>query len=94
MGAMFFSHKNRFPNQNTKYLNLTVEFGTFPNLFVLNALRRENAAYFHSNDPNVRDKEKAELLHAFCPDDPEWRDYVLKTGEELFEQGVSFLSKV
>jgi hypothetical protein len=53
------------------YHLLFAEFGTYPGLQVLRALRKENQAHFYASETSVaRRRSKAELLEAFCPASP------------------------
>ena len=67
------------------------EFGTFGQVRVLGALRKENFAHHH-RAPSMEDPFKQDLRDAFYPDDEEWREKVLGRGRELFEQGLRLLS--
>ncbi len=68
------------------------EFGTFGQIRVLGALRKENFAHHHLA-PSIEDQFKQDLRDAFYPDDEEWRRKVLGRGRELVEQGLRLLSE-
>ena len=67
------------------------EFGTYSQIRVLAALRKENYAHHHT-EVRVDSPSKAALKEAFNPGDASWRRRVLTRGEELFAQGLSILS--
>jgi hypothetical protein len=70
--------------RDVDYHLLFAEFGTYPGLRVLQALRKENQAHFYTNETSAaRQRSKAELLEAFCPTSPRWRASVLRQGVEL-----------
>lgn len=68
------------------------EFGTVSNMDVLNALRDENTVHHEAKragrvcDPNH--PKKQELLRAFYPIEPKWRNSVLTRGRELVAQAL------
>jgi hypothetical protein len=66
------------------------EFGTYGQIRILNALRRENQLH-HFGQPRVGDAAKRELRDAFYPEDSEWRQRVLARGVELFDQALEIL---
>ena len=68
------------------------EFGTYGQIRVLNALRKENFSHHH-RAMSVDDPLKLKLRDAFYPDEPRWREKVLRRGEELFRQVLSALEK-
>lgn len=82
MGAWLTQHLDDRP-----YRFLTAEFGTYPALYMLSALREENQAY-HFTDPGsaARAQARRRLERSFCPSSPRWRSRVLAQGLYLIEQ--------
>jgi predicted deacylase len=74
--------KNEFGDLSYDFL--LAEFGTYPILRVLKALRAENRAHWWGK---VDDKSyawaKQELLEAFVPQNPQWRQTTLNLGVDL-----------
>lgn len=65
------------------------EFGTYPMLTVLEALRAENRAHWWSRaDSAVWERSKRRLVEAFAPADGAWRDTVVMQGLELLDRAV------
>lgn len=65
------------------------EFGTYPMLTVLEALRAENRAHWWSQpDSAVWERSKRLLVEAFAPADRRWRETVVMQGLELLERAV------
>jgi hypothetical protein len=62
------------------------EFGTYPGIRVLNALRKENQ-WHHYGDGNVDHWAKLQMKKMFAPDSPEWR-------ESVVDRGVAFCRQV
>ncbi|MBW4615472.1 MAG: M14 family metallopeptidase [Desmonostoc vinosum HA7617-LM4] len=79
--------KTMFPQCNYKFL--TAEFGTYPIIKVVEALRAENRAHFHS-PPNDSSKEwtRQRLEEIFVPADRNWRHTVVSQGLDLVEQAI------
>jgi len=75
------------------YRFATLEFGTYPVLRVLQALRAENRAH-HYSGPGKKDyaKSKAQLIECFCPASPAWRSKVVQTGIHLIGRGYRAMS--
>jgi hypothetical protein len=71
-------------------LFVTQEFGTYPAVRVVHALREENR-WHHYGAGALNHPTKRMLKRTFCPDDPSWREAVLKRGQELISQAVSQL---
>lgn len=86
-GAMGTWLRRRFSERTYRFV--TAEFGTFPPLRVLAALRRENQAH-HYNDPadNECKSAKRELRECFCPSEPHWREQVVATGLRIIGQSA------
>lgn len=70
---------------------VTQEFGTYPNLYVVQALRDENR-FHHLGGRSIDDTTKLRLKEAFYPQDNAWKAKVLEDGVSLFEKaaGVVF----
>lgn len=79
--------------RDRRYHYLAAEFGTFPVVRVLGAMRAENRAHFHAS-PGQRPYERAktEMLECFCPRDPSWRSTVLDEGLEILRCGLGAVS--
>lgn len=71
---------------------LTLEFGTFAPLRVLQALRRENWLHHHGGDSVFSRKIKAELLQCFCPRAARWRNALLSQGLSVLQQALHALT--
>ncbi|OUL21688.1 hypothetical protein BV372_31405 [Nostoc sp. T09] len=82
--------KARFPQCNYKFL--TAEFGTYPIIDVVEALRAENRAHFFSppNHPS-KDWTRQRLMEVFAPADEDWRDAVVSQGLDLVERAIAVL---
>ncbi|MFT7520475.1 MAG: hypothetical protein ACI9MC_002624 [Kiritimatiellia bacterium] len=74
--------KTRLPNVN--YDVLAAEFGTYPALKVLAALRQENQAHHwgDAHDPTTA-SAKSRLREVFAPTSQSWRDAVVARGTEI-----------
>jgi len=67
------------------------EFGTYSGMKVIHALREENR--WHQYGAGSLDHAaKRRLKEAFCPDDENWRNAVLRRGRELIQQAVRSLA--
>lgn len=64
------------------------EFGTYPGIKVLRALRDENR-WHHYGRGSMTHPVKLTLKKTFSPDDAYWRQTVLRRGQELFVQALS-----
>lgn len=62
---------------------ITQEFGTYPNLYTLQALRDENR-YHNYGEKRIKHPAKQRLREAFNPSLPFWRASVIRDGESLF----------
>lgn len=73
-----------------RYRFICAEFGTYPIIRVLGALRAENRTHFHSktNLPEY-ERTKKELLECFCPKSPLWRQTVIKHGTQIIRTATS-----
>jgi hypothetical protein len=77
-----------FPDRS--YDLLCAEFGTYPPLRVLAALRAENQAHFwgQPDHPSTR-WAKQQLLEAFVPASPAWRARTVAQALEIVRRGVT-----
>jgi hypothetical protein len=75
---------------NTHLEALTQEFGTYPVLQILHALREENR-WHHYGDGTLQHPAKHRLLEMFLPSSPTWRSAVLQQGRSLLEQAAKVL---
>ena len=78
----------RFADRSYRFA--TVEFGTYSQFRVAAALRAENRAHHWCppGDPRL-DRAKLQLVEAFAPSDPRWRDAVVRRGLALLDRAVS-----
>ena len=85
--------KNEF--RDLSYDFLLAEFGTYPILRVLKALRAENRAHWWGK---VDDKSyawaKQELLEAFVPQNSQWRQTTLNLGVDLCLAAINWCSNL
>ena len=74
----------------THYRFVGAEFGTYPIVRVLEALRTENRTHFfgHPGSPAYR-RAKARLLECFCPRRDGWREPVIAQGLEIIDRAMS-----
>ena len=72
-----------------RYRFVNAEFGTYPIVRVLGALRAENRTHFFDR-PGTRahQRAKAELLECFCPRRDRWRERVVEQGLALIGRAV------
>lgn len=84
-----------FKNQNLakSVRSILAEFGTYPIVRVLSALRNENRLHHFSKDWSINDAAKQELLEAFCPKSTQWRQCSVKQGLMIISQVVEALNK-
>lgn len=70
----------------------SIEFGTYPAVRMLRALRAENWLH-HFGDPRSAEgvRIKAALHAAFVPDDPKWRASVCRQGLEAADLALAWL---
>ncbi|WP_169976893.1 M14 family metallopeptidase [Tautonia rosea] len=80
---------HRFGVGRCTYDYACAEFGTYPAITVLSALRAENQA-FHFADHNspARRQAVARLREAFIPADPSWQRRALEAGRDLMERAI------
>lgn len=74
------------------YRYVGAEFGTYPIVRVLAALRAENRAhhYCEPNDPALT-RSKLALLECFCPSAPAWRRDALESALHIIDRGSTAL---
>jgi predicted deacylase len=73
-----------------RYDFLLAEFGTYPMLRVLKALRAENRAHWWgTTEDRSNDWAKQELLEVFVPQNQQWREIVLDRGVNLCWAGIN-----
>ncbi|MCC5635579.1 M14 family metallopeptidase [Nostoc sp. CHAB 5844] len=76
-----------FPQCDYKFL--TAEFGTYPVIQVVEALRAENRAYFYSPPEHPsRQWTRQRLEEVFAPADIAWRHAVVFKGLDLIEKAI------
>jgi hypothetical protein len=71
---------------------LVQEFGTYPVLRVICALRQENRAHFHDAG-DMHHPAKRALLRALRPDDDKWRMNVVARGVRTALAGLHWLQQ-
>ena len=69
---------------------ITQEFGTYPNLYVLQALRDENR-YHHYGNRQLSHVSKMRLKESFCPAHLQWRTSVIENGASLYDDVKGFV---
>ncbi len=86
-GQMASHLRDRLPR--CRYQCLTAEFGTYPGMRVLGALRAENRAHHHDRPGTASYRRaKQQISEAFCPADPRWRENVVASGLEIVRQAI------
>jgi hypothetical protein len=83
--------QRHFPTRDYRFIG--AEFGTYPVIRVLGALRAENRAHYFCT-PQTADylRAKKELQECFCPDSPVWRREVIDAALRIMDQGIEALS--
>jgi hypothetical protein len=77
----------------TEVTAVGLEFGTLSPMAVFRAIRTENWLYHHGGpDHPAAAPIKQQLLRAFYPDDPLWRQKVWEQGRDITEQGLLALA--
>ena len=66
-----------------RYFFSVVEFGTFPPIQVLKALKRENQLFHWGTAADPQHPAKQRLREVFCPRSPDWRSRCLESAEEV-----------
>ncbi|MBI2816737.1 MAG: DUF2817 domain-containing protein [Acidobacteria bacterium] len=87
-GAMGRLFTRVLPKAGTWFL--AQEFGTYPPLKILHALREENR-WHHYGAGTLDHPAKRRLKEVFGPDDERWRRAVLERGGALVKQALEFL---
>ena len=84
-GEFTYFCRSLFPNKS--YYPILVEFGTYPILKVLDALRTENRAthWCHPHDPHLA-KARLQLKESFVPEHPQWQQQVLESTLRIIDQ--------
>ena len=73
----------------TRYRFVGAEFGTYPIVRVLGALRAENRVHFFGRPgTGAHHRAKAELLECFCPRSDRWREPVVEQGLTVIDRAV------
>lgn len=72
---------------------LAVEFGTYPGIRMLHALREENR-WHHFGGGGMQHRAKRRLLRAFYPDSERWRRAVLAQGVALLHAAARCLTNL
>jgi hypothetical protein len=87
-GSMAGYFKHRFADRN--YHCLTAEFGTYTPMRVLGALRAENRVHFYGKRGQpAYERAKQQVMEAFCPAAPAWREPATDKGVKIIDQVVS-----
>jgi hypothetical protein len=76
------------------YDGLAAEFGTYPPISVLAALRAENQAHHwgEAHSPSTT-RAKSRLKEMFVPEDPAWRSSTVTQGSKIVQRAIEFVSK-
>jgi len=72
-----------------RYELLTAEFGTYPVIKVLQALRAENRAHHWGNPQENYEWTKSQLVEMFAPASRKWREQSIVQGIEICKQALS-----
>lgn len=83
-------YPERLPGTTIDFL--TQEFGTYPALRMLHAMREENRLH-HYGQRNVDHPAKQRMLAAFCPPSAQWRESVVSDGCTLFRNMLAWLEE-
>ena len=87
-GALTEWMSHLFPERDLK--SVVAEFGTYRSIRVLNALRRENRAFYYAErDTAAYRSAKAELLECFFPASERWRQQILESGLTIIRQAAT-----
>ncbi len=77
-----------------EYLTMLAEFGTYPPLKVLAAIRAENrAAHYAHPKSDTTAKARAAMVETFAPADPTWRATVVGSAVAIAERARATLSE-
>lgn len=66
-----------------RYFFSVVEFGTYPPIQVLKALKRENQLFHWGDASDFEHPAKRRLREVFCPRSPDWRSRCLESAENI-----------
>jgi hypothetical protein len=73
--------------------SVTVEFGTYPVLEVLEALRADNWLHLHGNpDSKLGRSIKAEIRKRLYPDEDDWKEMVALRSQHVLKRSVNGLN--
>ena len=87
-GLMAKDLRDRLPG--TRYHCLTAEFGTYPGIPVLGALRAENRAHFFDRAGTRSYRwAKRQIMEVFCPSASRWRERVVRSGLTIIDRAVA-----
>ncbi len=91
-GAIKFALHDELPD--TEITAVSLEFGTFPAVTVLQAMRAENWLHHHSGSGHPRAGAiKAEMRRVFYPDTDDWKNRVWQQGQEVVGRVLAGLSE-
>ena len=90
MGAWLARHASSY-----RYRFVCVEFGTYPEVRVLAALRAENRVHHHARvDSLVYSRAKRELVECFFPRNQLWRDNAIARASKVMCQAMAAVSQL
>ncbi len=90
-GLMWMSAYQECPQ--AEYTGMAMEYGTQPQLQVMNALRGDHWLHLHPHAPEpLRQKIKQDLMDAFYTDSDAWRTQIVDQALEAMHQAVTGLS--
>ena len=79
---------------NAEVTAVSLEFGTYPPKKVFWDLRAENWLHHYGGKEHPKAKQiKADLLHAFYPEEDEWKSQVWEQGKEVVRQVLVEISR-
>jgi hypothetical protein len=71
-----------------------LEFGTYPLVHMIGALRAENRAHFYGRQGSARvARAKAALVETFCPRAAPWRSAIVRGGLRVLNQALAALGR-
>jgi hypothetical protein len=90
-GLMWMAAYQECPQ--AEYTGMAMEYGTQPQLQVMNALRGDHWLHLHPQAPEpLRQKIKQDLMEAFYTDTDAWRTQIVDQALEAMHQAVTGLS--
>ena len=90
-GLMWMSAYQECPQ--AEYTGIAMEYGTQPQLQVMQALRGDHWLHLHPEAPDaLRQKIKQDLMDAFYVDTDEWRTQIVDQAMDAMHQAVTGLS--